>query len=373
MSCEFRLLDENYVFNDDIQLSATSGDPNFPVSNLQKHFRSKTWRSSGNFKINSTNNKIDFKEASLGPTLTATISTSQYTVANLESEIQNQLNAVGASNYTVSYSESTGLWTITSDGAYFDLLFLSGPNTANSFAPVIGFNVLDETGALTYEGAKIACHTEEAVVFDLAVTSPVDSFAFFFDPMSGIKFSDNAVLKLQASATNVWNAPPVDITLSIDSRYLACSHFFTTTQNYRFWRLKIVDPQNPYLYVEVSKVSLALATKLSQGPEIGFKAIVDDLTKKSSTPYGNDYFDLYPFRKRFDFTFAYLENSDVLELERIFLEVGNVTPIVISLDSTEELFDKDRFLGYGRFPEAFQPAHKFLNNFDIPLKFEEAN
>jgi len=372
MSCEFRLLDDNYVFKGDVQLLATSDDPNFPVENLKKHFRSKIWRSSGFFKVTATQNKIDFKEASLGPTLTAVISPGNYSIANLEAEIESQMNLVGAETYSVDFSELTGLWTISSGGAYFDLLFLTGPNTAQTFAPVIGFHTLDNTGALEYESGLIAIHTEEAVVFDLAVTSPVDSFALFFDPMSGIKFSDVATLRLQASATNVWTAPPVDVALSIDSRYLSCSHFFTSTQNYRYWRVKIVDPQNPNLYVEISKVSLALATLLSQGPEIGFKSVISDLSKKSSTPYGNDYFDIYPMRRKFDFNFAFLENADVLELERIFLQVGNVVPFVISLDSTAELFDKDRFLTYCRLPESWTPGHKFLNNFDIPLRVEEA-
>lgn len=372
MSCQFRILDDNYVFKGDIQLTGSSEDPLFPASNIQKHTRSKTWRSTGFFRVTSANNKIDFKEANLGPELTATIAPGNYSITNLEAEIENQMNAVGASNYTVDYSAQTGLWTITSDGAYFDLLFATGTNIANTFRGVIGFNAVDETGALAYEGGLIAIHTEEFVLFDLAVTSPVDSFAMFFDPMSGIKFSDSAVIRLQASQTNVWTAPPVDIALTIDSRYLACSHFFSTTQNYRYWRLKIVDPQNPYLYVEVSKVSLALATLMGQGPEIGFKSSVDDLSKKSTTPYGNDYFDVYPMRKRMEFTFAFLDNTNVSELERIYLQMGNVIPFVVSLDSQEDLFDKDRFLIYGRIPDRFNPTHKFTNNFDVPLQIEEA-
>lgn len=45
MSCEFRIMDFNYVWQPGTDLSASSSDASFPVSNLKDQIRGSTWRS----------------------------------------------------------------------------------------------------------------------------------------------------------------------------------------------------------------------------------------------------------------------------------------------------------------------------------------
>ena len=41
---EFRIMDFNYVFQSNVDLTASTADSNFPVDNLTSTIRSKVWR-----------------------------------------------------------------------------------------------------------------------------------------------------------------------------------------------------------------------------------------------------------------------------------------------------------------------------------------
>lgn len=371
MSEQFRILDRNYAFQEDCTITPSSEDPNFPASNLKKFLRSKVWRSAGSFQITTSNQKIDFKESGMGPQLTATIPVGFYTVSDLEDAIKAQMELVGAETYTASYSALTGRWTIASAGSYLDLLFSSGTNVASSLGPSIGYLVSDLTGSLTYTGAKVAIHTAERVVFDMGVTTGIDSVALLFDPMVDPKFSDSAVLKIEASATNSWGSPPVSQTLTVDTDWRAALHFFTSTQSYRYWAVTIIDPQNPNLYVELSKVILAFATQLSQVPQAGFGHNVSDQSKSQTTPYGHKYSDLYPMLHTQTFTYEFLPDADVQTLQKMYEVLGETVPIALALDPGEECFDKERFFIYGTMKGDFKMKHRFTTYFDVPLTVEE--
>jgi hypothetical protein len=137
---ECRILDYNYAFQSNVAITASSSNTEFPVSNIQSTIRSKIWRSAGNFVIDTTNNKIDFKNTGGGSVITATVTPGTYTPATLPTAIQAALAAVdGANTYTVSYGATTGFWTIATSGAFLSLLWASGTSAAASLGPSIGF------------------------------------------------------------------------------------------------------------------------------------------------------------------------------------------------------------------------------------------
>lgn len=370
---EFRILDYNYVFAGGTTLTASSEDASFPVENIAHFHRSKRWHSSGTFVVDSTNNKINFKDSGGGAELTGTIASGTYTPTTLAAAIDAALEAAGGANYTVAYSESTGKWTITSDGAFLSILWLTGTNTATSIGSTIGFDVsADSTGAVTYTGANIAIHTEESVVFDLGATEPINSFAILFDRYLGSELTSNAVLKLQGNASNSWASPSVDVTLSIDSNWDVVTHFFSSNQSYRYWRVKIVDPKNPNFYVSLPTVFLSLATQLTQQPQMGLALSRRDLSRSVRTPYGHKYSDTYPILRAIRFAYANLSEADLQTLELIYERVGSVTPIMVCMDPTATVFDKDRFAIYGYLSDEMSSENQFYTYFNTSLVLEEA-
>lgn len=372
MSVEFRILNVNLVNTPSVVITKSSEDPAFPVTNLQQFSRSRTWRTTGNFVIDSTNNKLDFDEG--GSQITATITSGTYTPTTLATEIKTRLDAsVGAGTYTVTYSVSTGKWTISETGAAtFNIRWNTGTNTAVSIGPTIGFTTAaNSTGALTYTGSLVAIHTEEWVVFDFGSAVVVDSVAILFDPVEGATVDLSGALTIQANASNVWTAPSVSVALTIDSDDVVSTNFFTSDQTFRYWRLKIVDPNNPNLYVEIPKLILANATVLDDNPEIGFSYVRNDQSVLSKTDYGHLYADELPKLRKMTFSYKAFLYSDVETLINIFNTVGTTRPFAISLDSTEAIFDKDRFFVYGHFTKDLSMKHVVNNIFDHDFEFEE--
>lgn len=63
---------------------------------------------------------------------------------------QSMANAAPES-FDVVYSNSTGKFTISSDSTVFSLLLSSGVNATDSIGPKLGYDVVDKTGAQSYE------------------------------------------------------------------------------------------------------------------------------------------------------------------------------------------------------------------------------
>ena len=372
---DLRILDEPWNFESASNFEATSASPSFPVSNLTHILRSKVWRSAGNFVIDSSNNKIDFKDDSSGSEITSTLIDGSYSVHGLAEHISARmtLDSTNGSSITASYSTSSGKWTIASGGASFELLFSSGTNAANTIATAIGFDSSsDNTGAVTYTGPSIAIHTIERVTLDLGNTQAVDSVAVLFEPLTGFKFTDSATIRLKANAHPSWSSASVNILLSYDSVYNVITHFFSSNQSYRYWCLEIVDAQNPNLYVEIPKFLIAKATQLTEGPNSQFTMNVNDLSERSSTKYGQFYTDVYPNRRSIIFPYQVLGEADLATLLSIYDRVGIGRPIALALDSAEEVFDKDRFFIYGVFEPIIETQHVVFSYFNSGITLTES-
>lgn len=114
------------------------------------------------FQVTESNSSLDFKAASGGPILQATLTLGFYSLTSLALEIAYQLNATDPyHNYGVSVDRtiSGGLQnrvTIVSNGTYFSLLFLTGPRNTSACYSLIGFAKTDRTGSLSYTGTLSA-------------------------------------------------------------------------------------------------------------------------------------------------------------------------------------------------------------------------
>jgi hypothetical protein len=101
-------------------------------------------------EITASSKYLDFNEG--GASLAAVVNTGFYKDPHeLATTLEAAMNALATANITVTYSDSTGKYTIVSDGATFELEWNTGANTANSIGAKIGFSLAaDDTGGLTY-------------------------------------------------------------------------------------------------------------------------------------------------------------------------------------------------------------------------------
>lgn len=105
-------------------------------------------------EILSADTKLDFLDNAT--TRAATIAADFYKDPHeLSQAIADAMNELGSANtFSVSYSNSTGKYTIASTGSTLSLLFATGSNVANSIHDKLGFTGTDKTGALTYTGTN---------------------------------------------------------------------------------------------------------------------------------------------------------------------------------------------------------------------------
>lgn len=102
-------------------------------------------------EIEATDTYLDFTDDA--GTHAAIITAKVYkTPIELASALQTAMQAVTTETPTVTWSNTTGKFTIANTGALFSLLWSTGANTANTVGDKIGFVITsDDTGALTYD------------------------------------------------------------------------------------------------------------------------------------------------------------------------------------------------------------------------------
>lgn len=100
--------------------------------------------------IDATNDDLDFDDG--GGEENVSVTQKLYKDPHeLAEAIEDSMNAATTDNITVTYSDSTGKFTISTDGITLSLLWSSGSNTATTIGAAIGFSTgADDTGATTY-------------------------------------------------------------------------------------------------------------------------------------------------------------------------------------------------------------------------------
>lgn len=153
--------------------------------------------------VDSTNNKLDFNEGS--SELTATISSGEYSLDDLASEIATQMGAVGGNTYTITVGNDLKM-TIASTGG-FALLNISGSHIDNSIFDDIGFPTTDDhlglfaetdkTGKSSYTGNVIQYVTKQikATASDGSSTQSITSDIKVYSVIGDRLFSTDAELQ----------------------------------------------------------------------------------------------------------------------------------------------------------------------------------
>lgn len=133
-------------------LSVIAGSDSQAIDIFDTNVRERflDWEFEFKVDIDSTNNKLDFKEA--GVQFTATLTTATYTLAQLATEIATQLNATGNLSYTCTVDIDDKI-TISADDA-FDLQ-LDGPFKNTVITRQLYFDPDQLTGKSSYTSERV--------------------------------------------------------------------------------------------------------------------------------------------------------------------------------------------------------------------------
>lgn len=356
-----RLISFNYSQLAETVITASSSNINFPFTNIRHEHRSKEWRSSGHFVITAANKTLVFDEG--GGDLTASLTEGTYSVASLRAEIASKMNAAGAQEYTVGYAEAFGIWSFSADVS-FTL------KSTSTLLPALGFNAANVTGTVL-TAPRPAIHTQEHVMFDLKTTEEIDSVVLLWGK-GQYKMSPDAEIRIQANATANFAAPAVDQVLSFSNKFEVASHYFSTPQSYRYWRVVIKDPANPTGYVNLGVVILGQKEEIDD-MENGFTYGQSDNSVVTRTEFGQEYADIYPVTAQLSLDFKAMDYPMAEKFILMYQRMGVRSPVFVALDPEGSVFDKDCFAIYGKFRGALAAKHSFGVIFDTGLSIEEVN
>lgn len=113
-------------------------------------------------QVTSSNSSMDFKNASLGSQISATLRTGYYSLDGLMTEVVRAMNAADPSftyTYSIDRTFSSGTQnrvTITTSGTFMSLLFATGTRAATTCAILLGYTATDKTGATFYQSQGTA-------------------------------------------------------------------------------------------------------------------------------------------------------------------------------------------------------------------------
>lgn len=212
--------------------------------------------------------------------------------------------------------------------------------------------------------------TAQWVRYDIGTTEEINSVVVLWPREDGVKLSNTASISIQANATDDWTAPAVNQVLTLDNDYSVASHFFATSQSYRYWRLVVTDIGNPNGYIEVGLCVLGQSLTLEE-PENGFTWSSEDMSKVTSNDYGHQYVDEYPMLQSVEINFAYMLYADVQRFADSYRQNGTRHPVLLVMDADETVYDKDHFLIYGKYDKSMELEHVMYNLFDASISITE--
>jgi len=158
-----------------------------------------------------TDTKLDFTDDD--GTVVATITAGTYKDPHeLAAAIQTAMRAVQTSeSATVTYSNTTGKYTILSTGTVLSLLWNSGGQTANTIGDKLGFSVAaDDTGVAATTG-----YTSDNAVSFAAPYTPS------FDSASPLSAKDNEVMVGDSDDYVCFKASAVDFSMALTNRKIS--------------------------------------------------------------------------------------------------------------------------------------------------------
>lgn len=358
-----RVFTENFI-DDAFAKTASSAKAAYPASNVYDITRRrKTWRSDGYWNVESGANTIVFNEG--GSDLTATITAAEYsTDATFLAAIASALNgASGVQNtYSVARDTTTGKIKITAVLGGTGSLFTIKWTSATDFGDIIGFDTsANDTSALTYTADLLRIHTEEFFVFDFG--APLNPTGFFAvsDRNAPINISPSATVRIMGNASDAWTSPSETFSVTVRDfllGYLSADGIAqASAPGYRYWKVQIIDNDNPDLYLELGAIFLGAHAAIVRGcPAFPLESTPISATQIAYSESGQTWAGKRPLTYAHQLNWEKLTNADLETLMDFFEEVGIESPFFVCLDP-DSVFSPDgikwsRLVRFDREPTA---------------------
>lgn len=349
----------------------SSETPGFEASNSLNNFRSQTWKPSGQFLIDSTNNQIYIND---GSPLTISLSNASYSTPELlATEIQSKLNA-SSSNWTVSYDTSGGTYKFTISNTGSVTLVLT--STTNAIWDTIGFTGTSDLTSTSFTATEQRNHTSEYLTFDLGYQAPIDFLGVIGAISTSFKISTAATVTLKGNNLNDFTSPPFSNSATVTANGIFNFFDNDTDNRYRFWQLEIEDKFNPEgpTALQVGNVYMGTYdTFTTRNIGKAFSMINNDPSDISESESGVVFADQrskYRILQSMPFFALDLASREIIE--DLFEDVGITVPFYVSVDpQTRITTDISDLTMYGLFMNSPKFDHIVKGLFTTNLRIRE--
>ncbi len=367
MTCAMRFMINNLLLTGINSLDVSSEVSLCHKENLTTDPRSQVFKFGGRFKIDSTNNKIYIND---GSNKTATLVVGEYTYTTLTTQIQTQLNAV-SSNFTVSYSLTTGKFSISRSSSF--TLRLS--QATNASWDTLGFsNNVDTVVASSISSDERRNHwPSEFIKIDAGYSAQVGFIAMIGALSKDFTISQSAVITLKGNTIDDFTSPIISESLSVSD--LGVFKFFEQTPC-RFFLIEIQDYSNPLGAegIEIGNLYLGDYEQFdNRNIDKGFQSKQVDNSTLSRSESGQYFADKRPKTKAFQGMSADLltpANKDFIM--DIFQRFGLTDPFYVSIDPELHFSTKlETFTVYCKFASDVSHQHRISKYFGSAFELEE--
>ena len=309
-----RFCNNNYF--DAATITASSALSDYPASNLVSTIRSRLWKPSGIFEISASNNKVYINAT------TFTIPVGTYTLATLITAFDTETSEALTRN-------ALGRFVITLGGSGT----LNLATTTNAIWDVLGYLGTDDLTATAFTADERRYSTGEWLKVDMGIAQMAD-FASLIAAANTAFSAPTAVIKLQGNNLDMWDAPPIDLTMEVSSEgaYIAPP---STTQPCRFWRMFVKDRTNNAISVAVAYIGSATILT-DTNIAVGFSRQREDQSQRMFSEAGQLYVDRRPkVMSLSSMNVQFLKADELVEIEQLFYDLGNNVPFFLCVDPTK--------------------------------------
>lgn len=346
--------------------SEAAGYPAENVFDIQR--RRLNWRSAGYWLVESGSNTIVFQE-SIGVNLTATIMPGAYATDALflAAIVTAMMAAVGrVGTYTATRDATTSKIKLTQSVAGGAAVFRLIWTSASDFGDLLGFDTsADMTGATTYTADELRIHTEEFFIFDLGFPAQPTGFMAVSDRNRPINIQPTATVLLMGNPTSDFSAPAETFTITVRDFLLGYLNKDGISQlqvnGYRYWKLQIIDNDNPDGYLELGAMALATHAVMERGcPAFPYEGRPVDFSAKERSESGQKWVGKRPKSEIHALGWEGLTNADFALLKAFWEEVGCEQAFFVCLDP-DSSFSADGVFWTRLVSFDTEPTHRLMS------------
>jgi hypothetical protein len=202
------------------------------------------------------------------------------------------------------------------------------------------------------------------VVLDFGSAQAVDTIFLLADKRNNFGVT---TVTVQFNSTNSWGAPAYSKSMTLTGGlYIAHAEFAQIS--YRYARIVMTSSLG---YCELSKVFIGSATTLSRSIKFGWSFQDEELSQKSANRYGQQFSDVVFRQKKLNFSFAYLDKTDLAVINSILDYSGITKPIWLKIGDSTMIDDYRRTSGAFMLDNIPSITNSHFNKYNLSFSMRE--